>query len=269
MARLTTHPDFIGPIIPERLKNRFYYLRRRGPIAPNTQDPLFIGPRLTDIQRCQIWNASHHKGWSLCPNSRFFIGPRLSSAARSRLAREKRRQQNIEYCKKYHLANWDAEKIQRKKHYDANRDRLLAARRRYYWNNRSAEIAKSVQSHTKKYQNDPYYRMAHNLRIRMLNVLRAAGTNKSKKTRILIGCSAQELARHIERQFTEGMTWENRGRNGWHIDHIVPCAAFDFRIPEHQSMCFHYSNLRPMWGADNIRKSDRITGDAIALLTAS
>ena len=38
----------------------------------------------------------------------------------------------------------------------------------------------------------------------------------------LVGCDLQTLKEYIEKQFKEGMTWENHGFYGWHIDHIIP-----------------------------------------------
>jgi hypothetical protein len=64
----------------------------------------------------------------------------------------------------------------------------------------------------------------------------------------------EQLRQHLEAQFTDGMSWDNYGRDGWHIDHIRPCASFDLTDPEQQRQCFHYTNLQPLWAADNIRK---------------
>ena len=71
----------------------------------------------------------------------------------------------------------------------------------------------------------------------------------------LTGISIAELKAYLENQFSNGMTWENRGQ--WHIDHIRPCASFDFTDPEQQRECFHYTNLQPLWAEDNLAKSDR------------
>lgn len=77
---------------------------------------------------------------------------------------------------------------------------------------------------------------------------------KSARTMDLTGCTITELRQHLEAQFVDGMDWDNYGRNGWHIDHIRPCASFDLADPDQQRQCFHYSNLQPLWEADNIRK---------------
>lgn len=54
------------------------------------------------------------------------------------------------------------------------------------------------------------------------------------------------------------MNWSNYGRTGWHIDHIIPIASFDFSKKENIEKCFHYSNLQPLWAVDNIRKSNKL-----------
>jgi hypothetical protein len=60
----------------------------------------------------------------------------------------------------------------------------------------------------------------------------------------------------LEKQFTKGMNWKNYGK--WHIDHIKPCASFDLSLEHEQKLCFHFTNLQPLWAKDNIRKSDKI-----------
>jgi hypothetical protein len=82
-----------------------------------------------------------------------------------------------------------------------------------------------------------------------------SGINKSARTQDLIGCTVEHLIRHLEAKFQHGMSWENYG--DWHVDHIKPCALFDFLDEASQRECFHYTNLQPLWGIENIRKSDR------------
>jgi hypothetical protein len=101
-------------------------------------------------------------------------------------------------------------------------------------------------------------KIASNLRNRINLALR--GKNKSESTMRLLGCTIPELFAHLESQFSAGMSWDNHGKHGWHIDHIRPCASFDFSDPEQQQQCFHYSNLQPLWAGDNLSK-----GSALAL----
>ena len=96
----------------------------------------------------------------------------------------------------------------------------------------------------------PHLRVKESLSARV----RDAVIRKRLKTLDFVGCSIQEVCRHLESQFLLGMTWDNYGLHGWHIDHIRPCASFDLTDPEQQKQCFHYTNLQPLWAADNIRK---------------
>lgn len=82
---------------------------------------------------------------------------------------------------------------------------------------------------------------------------------KCDKTTALIGCSIADFVKHIESLWGRGMSWQNQGLNGWHIDHKIPCANFDLSKPEEQKNCFHYSNLQPMWAKENRRKAASLT----------
>lgn len=82
-------------------------------------------------------------------------------------------------------------------------------------------------------------------------------TRKASRTTQLIGCTMEQLRSHLESKFKPGMTWENHG-SGWHIDHIMPCAAFDFTNPDQIFQCFHYTNMQPLWAHENLSKSDKI-----------
>jgi hypothetical protein len=68
----------------------------------------------------------------------------------------------------------------------------------------------------------------------------------------LFGCSPKKLKEHLESLFIDGMSWGNHGLNGWHIDHIIPTAAFDLSKEEEQKKCFNYTNLVPRWATTEI-----------------
>ena len=103
-----------------------------------------------------------------------------------------------------------------------------------------------------KRANDPAFRLAENLRQRVRAAMK--GERKSECTMGLIGCSALELRRHIETLWLDGMSWDNYGLHGWHVDHIIPCAVFELADPVEQKQCFHHTNLQPLWAEDNLAK---------------
>lgn len=96
-------------------------------------------------------------------------------------------------------------------------------------------------------------RLRVNLSARIAVAVRRQSTQKAKKSVQLLGCDGVFLRKWIEQVFQPGMTWDNYGK-GWHIDHIVPCAAFDLKKRSEQLKCFHYTNLQPLWAKDNLRK---------------
>ena len=78
---------------------------------------------------------------------------------------------------------------------------------------------------------------------------------KGRSWEALVGYTVEDLMRHLERQFSKGMTWGNRGE--WHIDHIVPLKSFTFISPDEPEFkaAWALTNLRPLWGKENIRKN--------------
>lgn len=114
-----------------------------------------------------------------------------------------------------------------------------------------------------KFHTDINFKLSHLLRKRALEVLK--GEAKSIHTLELLGCSIEFFKEYFKSLFTYGMTWDNHG-NGWgdkgmkewYIDHIYPCASFDLSNPEEQKICFHWSNLQPLWAKDNLIKNNKI-----------
>ncbi len=126
------------------------------------------------------------------------------------------------------------------------------AKRREY---RQSDKAKAAR---KAYRELPEQRVLASCRARIARALKAG--RRSATTAALTGCTPGELKRHIESKFQEGMHWGNYGFGGdkWVIDHRIPCAAFDFDNPEDIQICFHYTNLQPMWFRENLKKRDKV-----------
>lgn len=78
--------------------------------------------------------------------------------------------------------------------------------------------------------------------------------DKSSSNVSVLGFSAIELRNHIENNFLEGMSWDNREE--WHIDHIIPLSLA--KTEEQGLLLNQLANLRPIWKKDNLSKSDSI-----------
>eukprot|EP00820_Chromera_velia_P014720 Cvel_24833.t1-p1 / transcript=Cvel_24833.t1 / gene=Cvel_24833 / organism=Chromera_velia_CCMP2878 / gene_product=hypothetical protein / transcript_product=hypothetical protein / location=Cvel_scaffold2738:21974-24674(+) / protein_length=307 / sequence_SO=supercontig / SO=protein_coding / is_pseudo=false len=94
------------------------------------------------------------------------------------------------------------------------------------------------------------------------------GKNPSPRRRSheYLGCSFPDLKAHLEKNNfhgNPGMSWENYG-SLWHVDHIVPIMFVgpDGRKPDMDTLIsrLHFSNLQPMWSAENLRKGNRFVG---------
>lgn len=123
-----------------------------------------------------------------------------------------------------------------------------------YWRTYKENNIEIIRERKRRYKKTLKARLANNLRTRIHHALK--GLCKSKKTLDLLGCDVEFFKKHLEAQFTEGMTWDNYGKdfNGWQVDHIIPCAKFDLSKDEDQYACFHYTNLQPLWAIDNLIK---------------
>ena len=114
---------------------------------------------------------------------------------------------------------------------------------------------------------DPNGYLVNLMRSRVRDALKSFSTRKDRKHTIeYVGCSIEDLRTHLENQFEKEaercghpISWENQGE--WHIDHIKPCASFNLDLEEERHKCFHYTNLQPMWGPDNMSKHDTYDED--------
>lgn len=143
-------------------------------------------------------------------------------------------------------ANPERRALYSKRDYNKRRDKIrlyLAA-----WREANTDYV------MRRYRSEPEFRIVCKLRARLTAVLRVAGAIKSSTTLDLVGCTGGDLRAHIESQFTDGMSWDMCATGAIHIDHIRTCASFDLTDPERQQACFHYTNLRPLWAADNLAR---------------
>ena len=157
-----------------------------------------------------------------------------------------------------------------KRNWAKNKQNFKASIRRYRENNKEKiqEMQRSrsqrpevkernnflARERNKKRKKTDQYRISQCLRHRLFMTLKRAGAVKISKTFDLLGCSFDFFKSHLESKFLPGMTWENRGKFTWHIDHIIPVSKFNLVDPEEQKKCFHHTNLAPRWATTRIAR---------------
>ena len=153
---------------------------------------------------------------------------------------------------KYYYENKDTVKQVRQIYLTENKAKVQAQCKKYELENKE----KIKRYKKNKRETDPNYKLACNLRRRLKRALK----NKQKVGSAIrdLGCSVNELKLHLENQFQPGMTWNNHSPTGWHIDHIIPLSAFNLENKTELLKACHYTNLQPLWAADNIFKGKKL-----------
>ena len=175
-------------------------------------------------------------------------------AAKDREYRQENKEKIAAGQREYRQENKEKIAAQDREYYQENKEKINDQVRKYHQENKEKIAAQK----RKRYANDPTYAMSRRLRGRMASAVKAAGLDKKcASTSELLGISPQGLKEWLEAQFTDGMTWENR--SDWHVDHIIPCDAFDMTVETNQRICFWYKNLQPLWANDKWKKSNAYT----------
>jgi hypothetical protein len=105
---------------------------------------------------------------------------------------------------------------------------------------------------------DTLFNIKQRMRCRLHHFLNKCEIAKKTKTFDILGCSPYFLKQYLEKQFKDGMTWDNR--NEWHIDHIIPLSSAKTE-DEIYKLC-HYTNLQPLWAEDNLKKGNKILNNS-------
>jgi hypothetical protein len=169
------------------------------------------------------------------------------------------RQSNIERIyinkKQYREKNSLIISEQKKRYYEDNREKTLLYNKEYRITNRE-KFNNYGKNYREKNISNPIFKLSSNLRRRIRCFFKSKMISKNNKSFEIIGCSPEFLKEHLEKQFTDGMSWENHGLYGWHIDHIIPLSSAKTE-EEVYELC-HYTNLQPLWSTDNLKKGAKI-----------
>lgn len=204
-----------------------------------------------------------------CYNKQYLIKNKNKIKESKKLKYIKNKKKLLEEKKRYYIKNREIVLEKAKEYRIKNKNKIKEDKKQYYIKNKEkiSKWGKKYRSKNKKiilkkknniYKININFKFRHKITSRIRRALIKRKTIKSKKTLELLGCSWNKARKHLESQFKEEMTWENYGKYGWHIDHIIPCASFDLTDPEQQKKCFNYKNLQPLWWQENLSKGSKI-----------
>ncbi len=189
---------------------------------------------------------------------------------RSKYRRENKCLELKEYFKQYYLNNTERIKQYAKQWRLNNPEKKKELDRKYRENNpekcrelsrrkraKNPEVYREIikRSDTKR-RRIPKNKLSNRISAAILHSLK--GMKNGRHWETIVDFTLQDLIAHLEKQFKDGMNWQNMGK--WHIDHIRPIDSFNFTSyddPEFKE-CWALTNLQPLWALENIKKGARI-----------
>lgn len=192
------------------------------------------------IHKSIILNTLKENGVKLGPSGRRNIGGKKVS---DKKWREKNKETLKEYVKSWYEQNKEHRKQYLKEYREKNIDKIRETKRNYERNRKA---------------NDPLYKLINNFRTAIYQVLKENNINKNGHYFDILKYTPEQLISHLESKFSENMTWDNYGE--WHVDHIKPISSFIIlEIGDEEFMnCWSLDNLQPLWGNENIKKSNKL-----------
>jgi hypothetical protein len=154
--------------------------------------------------------------------------------------------------------NKDKERERKKRYRENNKEKERLRIKKWYEENKEKVIERSSKYERNRRLTDTLFKFKKNVRSLVRDSFKRGSIDfmKNTKTEEILGCSIKEFRDYIEYKFTEGMTFENHGLNGWHLDHIIP--LFTAKTEEDVIRLNHYTNFQPLWAKDNLRKGSKL-----------
>ena len=126
----------------------------------------------------------------------------------------------------------------------------LAERKRAYFANAHTYSTNAQAQRKRRYRQDPLYRVKDNVVTLIANAFARSGYSKHSRTHNILGCSYSDFCTHIESQFVDHMSWNNREL--WHLDHRVPVSLAENE--QELLLLNRWENFQPLWAGVNIQK---------------
>ena len=191
------------------------------------------------LNKQQVLRILKENGVKLGPSGRRNIGGKKVS---DKKWREKNKESVKEYVKSWYEQNKEHRKEYLKEYREKNIDKIRQIKRDYERNRKAR---------------DPIYKLISNFRTAIYTVLKESNVDKYGHYFDILQYTPEQLITHLELQFKDDMSWDNYGI--WHVDHKLPITSFDIQeMGDKEFMsCWSLDNLQPMWGIENIRKSNK------------
>jgi len=132
-------------------------------------------------------------------------------------------------------------------------------RKRWRQENREHYLSYNRNYLRERRKEDPHFRAKSNVsRAIRMSLSERGSSKKGSSVWTFLPYSLEELITHLEKLFSDEMSWENYG-SYWHIDHIYPQSLLPFDSMEHPNFikCWSLNNLQPLEALENIRKSNK------------
>lgn len=139
-----------------------------------------------------------------------------------------------------------------------NQEQVNAYMRSYRKKNKERLTKERNIKDKNKRDNDPLFKLRHNIRV-LINksfTRRNKWFKKNTMTEEILGCTIEFLIIYLTTKCGKILKVEDFGKNGYHIDHIIPLSTADTE-DEIIKLC-HYTNLQPLWYTENLIKSNKI-----------
>lgn len=159
------------------------------------------------------------------------------------------------------------------RNYKANNKQKIADYNKVYKQDHKEELSEYNSTYHQEHKERVYERHAINVKkykekkkddveFKKMDQIRATIRTFLKgetKTNKYIGCSRDFLLRWIS-YVDPSYTLDTYGIGGWCLDHVIPCCKFSV---EDAKICFHWSNVQPLYIAKNSKKHKYLKKDAL------
>jgi hypothetical protein len=167
----------------------------------------------------------------------------------------------------YQINHITEARLRSKKHYEENKQAILEKRKQnfsYHKNKGTAhyQLFPEKRNNYRRlyYNSNILFKLTMLLRARLTDVLK--NNSKCDSTLNLVGCTLITLKDYLQKTAINNgylnFDINNYSGKDYHVDHIIPCAAWNLKCSYHQKLCFNWSNLQILSAKENCSKGDTI-----------